>query len=147
MNLLLYRSVACVAPRSDGEARIWLESRHNNASAAITGHLHREGDWFVQAVEGSSQAIDALFGRLRRDPRHRAMAVLRYGAVSHARLFAHWRMGFGQGPGAAPYAGWDGGDIGTAEGERLLAFLQAISKEAGEDHAATAGVSSRAARP
>jgi hypothetical protein len=48
MKFVLYVSEALVGPDSPEEVDIFLSAVLRNARLGITGHLHREGPWFVQ---------------------------------------------------------------------------------------------------
>ena len=66
-------------------------ARHLNALDGITGLLIFNGTRFLQIVEGSEEAIDALLERLRQDPRHSAIEV-RDERHAEARAFPDWSM-------------------------------------------------------
>jgi hypothetical protein len=65
----------------------------NNAAREITGMLLYANGSFLQILEGESAAVDAIFERISRDPRHANIFVLEREAISE-RSFPHWRMGF-----------------------------------------------------
>ncbi|PWZ02834.1 BLUF-domain-containing protein [Testicularia cyperi] len=68
-------------------------SRSNNESKDITGLLlYRDGS-FAQFLEGPASAVDALYQKIERDPRHRGIIrVLRQPATK--RDFSRWSMAF-----------------------------------------------------
>lgn len=68
-------------------------ARSHNAGAGITGMLlyHRGG--FMQALEGPQARIDALYGRITRDPRHHNLIVVTREPRAR-REFEEWSMGF-----------------------------------------------------
>lgn len=68
-------------------------SRRNNAATAITGLLMYESRVFMQALEGPRARVEALFERIRRDPRHTDVQVICEDAIQ-ARYFGPWRMAF-----------------------------------------------------
>lgn len=70
---------------------IYESSRHNNAIDGVTGLLFSDGQRFVQVLEGSDEAVGATMGRIRRDPRHDHIVMLRDGAVP-TREFGTWSM-------------------------------------------------------
>jgi len=61
---------------------------------AITGVLCvcQGGNVFLQALEGGRDAVNALYGRIVQDPRHRDVTLLDYAEIDERR-FAGWRMG------------------------------------------------------
>jgi hypothetical protein len=91
MKFVLYVSEALVGPDSPEETDIFLSAVLKNARLGITGHLHREGPWFVQYLEGQDEAVDDLMGVIRADTRHRGLEV-RGSHRIHKRRFADWSM-------------------------------------------------------
>lgn len=90
---LIYVSVA-EHQLDDQEIRQLLDvSVRNNATRHITGMLLYAAGRFMQVLEGEDTDVDAIMGRIERDPRHHAIVVLSREAVS-AREFPHWSMGF-----------------------------------------------------
>lgn len=68
-------------------------SERNNPEAQITGFLIRLGDFFFQALEGPANQVDQLFyHRIRQDPRHTEVCVLRVETKVSRREFSGWRM-------------------------------------------------------
>lgn len=70
---------------------IYESSRHNNAIDGVTGLLFSDGRRFVQVLEGSDEAVGATMERIRSDPRHQHIVVLRDATVP-AREFGMWSM-------------------------------------------------------
>ena len=68
-------------------------ARVNNPLDGLTGVLLFNGDAFVQIVEGSATAVDALALRLATDPRHFNMSIRDERAIE-ARTFPDWSMAF-----------------------------------------------------
>lgn len=66
-------------------------SIRNNRAVAITGLLLARDRWFMQVLEGPTDAVAATYERIVRDPRHRRAAVIESGPAP-ARLFANWNM-------------------------------------------------------
>ena len=62
-------------------------ARESNAAAGITGCLVFDGRQIVQVLEGEQAAVEALFGRIQRDPRHECVRLLWQGGA-HRREFA-----------------------------------------------------------
>ena len=91
---LLYASRA-VEKIDDAMLRSILErSRANNLERGITGVLcaHPEGNVFLQALEGSRAAVNALYASIVRDPRHRDVTLIDYAEIDERR-FPSWLMG------------------------------------------------------
>lgn len=69
------------------------KSRINNQRAGITGLLlYCEGSIF-QLLEGEKEAVDALYNRILKDPRHSGVIRL-LAEEGGARNFPDWTMGF-----------------------------------------------------
>lgn len=64
----------------------------SNARCQITGVLVLAGNCFLQAIEGSPQAIEMLLRRIQVDPRHSDLSLL-IDETIRKRSFAHWNMG------------------------------------------------------
>jgi hypothetical protein len=67
-------------------------SEENNAKSDLTGALMVSGGIFFQVVEGPKEAVDDLWSRLLKDPRHKEILLLRSEEGQLARLFPEWRM-------------------------------------------------------
>jgi Sensors of blue-light using FAD len=70
---------------------ILAESQRNNARDGLTGALAAHRDRYIQVIEGSAQALDALLRRLESDPRHRDLVLMDRAPITY-RLFAGWSM-------------------------------------------------------
>lgn len=88
---LLYVSRALPAGVTVPLDPIYESSRHNNVIDGVTGLLFSDGRRFVQVLEGSSEAVAATMARIRQDPRHQHIVVLRDEQVD-AREFGQWSM-------------------------------------------------------
>ena len=75
-------------------ASILEKARVYNAAHGLTGILctSAEGGVFLQVLEGGRAAVNELYGRIVRDPRHRDVTLLDYAEIGERR-FATWRMG------------------------------------------------------
>ena len=72
-------------------AEILRVSQVNNARAGVSGLLYYNGRRFLQALEGEPVAVATTLGRIRTDPRHRAVVILSDRDVT-AREFGPWAM-------------------------------------------------------
>lgn len=90
---LVYVSFA-THPMSDAELHLILaKAREKNKRLNVTGMLlYREG-FFMQALEGEKQVVDALFAIIRHDKRHHKLWVV-YEQEIKERIFKSWAMGF-----------------------------------------------------
>lgn len=72
-------------------AEILGASARNNRRDEITGALAYSEGIFIQAIEGSPHAVDALMGRLRSDTRHTDLQILGQD-WAEKRAFSVWIM-------------------------------------------------------
>ena len=118
MFCLIYRSRARIAACSQAEMEMVLDARDKNARLRISGYLHREGETFVQYLEGERAEGERLYAGISRDAPHEAVELLTEGARD-SRLFAGWGMGFAVVPlSGARIAQASAGEIGN-----LFAFV------------------------
>lgn len=89
---LLYASRAAQAVTPEVIEAILAQCRSHNPALGITGILCHGGEVFMQVLEGGRDAVNALYGDIVRDPRHRDVAVLHFEEVTERR-FAGWTMG------------------------------------------------------
>lgn len=68
------------------------QARGRNPANGITGVLCHGGGIFLQALEGSRHAVNALYGNIVRDQRHTDVTLLHYEEVDQRR-FGGWTMG------------------------------------------------------
>jgi hypothetical protein len=68
-------------------------ARRANAGQNLTGMLlYIEGSFF-QVLEGEAEAIDALYAKIMRDPRHTRITLIIRETIAQ-RDFSEWTMGF-----------------------------------------------------
>ena len=90
---LVYASRSAEPVTDDMVESILEQSRRHNPESGITGVLCVcHGDVFLQALEGSREAVNELYGRLVRDARHTDVTLLDYAEIDQRR-FSSWRMG------------------------------------------------------
>jgi hypothetical protein len=70
------------------------QARVNNERLGVTGVLLFDGSDICQYIEGPSEVLDALVGRIGADARHEQVQVLHHAALTTARRFHRWRMGY-----------------------------------------------------
>jgi hypothetical protein len=68
-------------------------SRQNNSPKDVTGLLLYKGGNFMQVLEGPDEAVEALYEKIKADPRHKDVNVLSREQIS-ARQFPTWEMAF-----------------------------------------------------
>ena len=74
-------------------AQILEVARQNNQKNHLVGALYYGNGCFFQCLEGSKQAIDDLYTKLLKDPRHENLKILAYDAIEEAH-FSSWEMKF-----------------------------------------------------
>ena len=91
---LMYASRARDGLDTEEVAAILRQSRSHNPRSGVTGVLCLcpSGPIFIQALEGGRDAVNALYNRIVRDPRHRDVTLLKYEDIAERR-FAGWAMG------------------------------------------------------
>ena len=89
---LLYASRTTAPLTPDLIDSILSSSRRHNPPVGITGLLCHSGDIFMQVLEGGRQAVNELYTRISRDPRHGEIMLLQYDEITERR-FAGWTMG------------------------------------------------------
>lgn len=67
-------------------------SEENNLKHDLTGALMVSGGIFFQILEGPKEAVEDLWGKLLKDPRHKEILLLRSEEGLQSRLFPGWRM-------------------------------------------------------
>jgi hypothetical protein len=93
LTYLIYQSRALIPFDSKLHNEILKVSQSRNKVRELTGFLYRDGDTFLQYLEGPSQSIADLTGELIRDPRHSDFTVLAKNDITK-RYFFQWSMGF-----------------------------------------------------
>jgi hypothetical protein len=89
---LLYVSRA-VDPEDTKAIQSILDSaREHNLGNGITGILCYGGGIYLQAIEGGRLQVNALYGHIVRDDRHKDVALLHYEEITERR-FSGWTMG------------------------------------------------------
>src|SRR5665213_379543 len=91
---LMYASRAADSVNAEELAAILKKSKENNAAAGVTGVLCFcfDADIFLQVLEGSRNAVSALYSRIAQDRRHREVVLLNYEEIGE-RHFSSWSMG------------------------------------------------------
>lgn len=89
---LLYASRAVAPVEQEALLAILRKSRAGNAVAGVTGVLCYAEGIFMQVLEGGRDAVNALYNRIVRDPRHDRVMLLHYQEVTERR-FTGWSMG------------------------------------------------------
>ncbi|UUX95927.1 BLUF domain-containing protein [Aquabacterium sp. J223] len=89
---MLYASRATAPVDVETLHAILKASRAHNPKAGITGVLCSTDSLYLQVLEGGRAAVNALYLRIARDPRHAEVTLLGYEEIAERR-FAGWSMG------------------------------------------------------
>lgn len=92
LKQVIYISNTTADFSDDALTTLLLQARRNNALDSISGVLIHHGKCFVQCIEGPASAIDRLFARIARDPRHTNVITLLERSIEQ-RSFPGWHMG------------------------------------------------------
>ena len=71
---------------------ILVQARSFNPGAGITGILCFGSGIYLQVIEGGRRAVNQLFNRIQKDPRHHDIVILDYQEIEERR-FGGWTMG------------------------------------------------------
>jgi hypothetical protein len=93
MLSLIYVSTSVKLLSDEELLDILKASRENNTSKDVTGLLLYKGGNFMQVLEGPDEAVEALYEKIKADPRHKDLIVLSREQIS-ARQFPAWEMAF-----------------------------------------------------
>jgi hypothetical protein len=117
---LIYSSEAAADLTDDDLEQLLHDSRRDNAAREVTGALLFVDRVFIQILEGSRDAVEALMAKIDRDPRHHSIMVF-HEAEADARIFDSWQMAFVS-PESAEVSRW-AGLPGVGSMEEVVAAL------------------------
>jgi hypothetical protein len=92
MYFLIYTSYAL----SSGERELKTllqQARERNKNCAITGMLIYSSGIYIQLLEGAQEGVEQLYQAIKRDTRHKSVALLKQGTIE-SRYFNDWSMSF-----------------------------------------------------
>lgn len=125
---LIYVSSATAACDAVELEKILVSSARNNTPLQVTGMLLYAQGNFMQVLEGEEEAIDEIYARIAKDPRHDGLFVIEREPIEQ-RAFDQWSMGFRRlgatealtHPAYAPFfeRGFDAAKIGAHPGLAL----------------------------
>lgn len=90
---LIYRSEADANVSSDDVMQILNAARDFNKQNGFTGCLLYNNHQFVQVLEGEFNALNVLYGKIRRDGRHKKVVTLHMQEIE-SRSYPDWTMAF-----------------------------------------------------
>ena len=88
---IIYCSVATQALSAEALGRLVVQTRAHNDREGITGILCYANQQFFQVLEGEQTAVEELFFRISRDPRHADLILLFRASVAQ-RHFPSWSV-------------------------------------------------------
>jgi Sensors of blue-light using FAD len=86
------RSLAAPAQRETQARAVAAQAAVHNSQHGITGLLALVSGRYLQILEGPGPAVEALFARIRNDPRHSEVSLLMCAPID-APMFSEWSMG------------------------------------------------------
>ena len=93
LRQLVYGSSFPGLTPDDELVRILRVSRRNNTAVGVTGALLYIDGNYMQVLEGPPAAVEGVYRRVCRDPRHRGVLTLLDTSPAE-RSFPDWSMGF-----------------------------------------------------
>ena len=93
MHSLVYRSVADDSFELPEIYSMLSNAMDYNAEHGITGCLLYHNSQFLQLLEGEKEAVEHLFHKIRKDPRHHDVVLIE-NEEAEGRLFNKWSMAF-----------------------------------------------------
>ena len=134
---LVYVSSATRDVTEEQLKTILTASRDQNAKVGVSGVLLYHDGTFFQYLEGTSEAVEQVFGRISASSLHSGIIELVRGPIDH-RNFAEWSMGFTHSPKEQilqlAKASWKAlepavlGQSGSSEGLELLRNFWDLNK-------------------
>ncbi|MDP9109201.1 MAG: BLUF domain-containing protein [Pseudomonadota bacterium] len=89
---LLYASRSVAGNAAETVNSIMAQARVHNPPQGLPGILCFSGDLYIQVLEGGREAVNALYARILRDPRHTHVQILHFEEITERR-FGGWTMG------------------------------------------------------
>lgn len=95
MFQLIYTSRANQEFSAAELTQLMMRSRASNSTVNVTGMLVYHNSVFLQALEGNESSVRDVFNRIKNDPRHARVSILRdQKSFGERRIFGDWSMGF-----------------------------------------------------
>lgn len=92
MKRIMYISTTTRKLSDEEVNEIGRRSTVNNAKVGVTGILLSAHEFFFQILEGESEDVDRVLERIRQDPRHRDVLILKAEHEVAERYFGRWSM-------------------------------------------------------
>ena len=108
---------------------ILASARTNNVKVGVTGALLFSANIFAQVLEGPSAAVESIFEKIQRDPRHSDVIILQ-SEYTETRDFPEWSMAFAGRPTehseALTAAIGSGASQASVAAEEVLSLLRGV---------------------
>lgn len=91
LTTLIYRSRSLQKFSQTDIEKLSAKAFSNNVKLNVTGILLFDGEYFLQVLEGPSEAVSAIFKKLSTDPRHSNIVTMLHGKEGKHR-FGSWGM-------------------------------------------------------
>ncbi len=91
MYRLIYKSRSKVPVDWDLVDSILESSQKQNADLDVSGVLVATRNRFLQVLEGSFEAVNDIYCKIVRDPRHERVQLLSF-TCTESRIFTRWQM-------------------------------------------------------
>lgn len=91
LSTLIYRSKSLQNFSQTDIEKLSAKAFSNNVKLNVTGILLFDGEYFLQVLEGPSEAVNAIFKKLSNDPRHSNIVTMLHGHEGKHR-FGSWGM-------------------------------------------------------
>ena len=93
LSRLIYASEVAQDLSPEGLQALLTTARQCNRLHDVSGMMAFDSRYFLQAVEGSREALSQLYSNLVRDRRHKRLVLLSFESIEQ-RSFSDWTMGF-----------------------------------------------------
>lgn len=91
IHRLIYRSVVARPVRFQDVEAIAEISAKNNSKVGVSGMLVYTPSHFLQVLEGDKDAVETVYNRVKKDPRHQMIKTLAVETTAE-RAFGNWGM-------------------------------------------------------
>lgn len=92
MKRIMYISTTTRKLTDEEVEAIGRKSTVNNAKVGVTGVLLSANEFFFQILEGEEEDVEGVMERIRKDPRHQGLLILKAEYEVTHRLFGNWSM-------------------------------------------------------
>jgi hypothetical protein len=92
MKRIMYISTTTRKLTDEEVEAIGRKSTVNNAKVGVTGVLLSANEFFFQILEGEEEDVEGVMERIRKDPRHQGLLILKAEYEVTNRLFGNWSM-------------------------------------------------------